>query len=327
MLDPNQQPIDPSNIRLNKSSAESNKNRVGTDEEERETPPDQIITSKKFMTAKNSKGSSPMETDGPSYIDKSTTKNLADLNLKNQLSGAPGRSSDSGSVEDFDSRKNKFNKQIGMKELQEFIKEEASSQGHTGSDPATTKAKDTPDLEFKKPGERLADDQRDLHRVTSYNNIAPLSDDLSSESEQKKWKSKKEADKEVKPSVTDVANQLNINDAHAKNLIEEVMGVSPNSEQSFKHSGDLNPIHSEGYLGLKMNDPSQATSTEILQNTQPMISPASHHSHQSPLSHDPIKIVIGEKAEEVPSDKNYLFESVPVAQIGTKSPLSNDSAN
>ena len=79
------------------------------------------------MTAKNSKHTSPMEIDGPSYIDKSTTKNLADLNLKHQLSGIPGRSEETNSVEDFDSRKAKFNKQIGTKELQELIKEEASS--------------------------------------------------------------------------------------------------------------------------------------------------------------------------------------------------------
>ena len=53
-----------------------------------------------------------------------------------------------------------------------------------------------------------------------------------------------------------MANQLNINDDQAKNLYEEVMGVSPMSDQSFKHS-DLNAIHSEGYFtGLKMNDPS-----------------------------------------------------------------------
>ena len=99
--------------------------------------------------------------DGPSYIDKSTTKNLADFNLKNQLSGAPGtNSSKSGSVQEFESRKNKFNKQIGVQELRSFIQEEgASSQGGiTASNPTTAKAKDAPELEFKKPGEQSLDD-------------------------------------------------------------------------------------------------------------------------------------------------------------------------
>lgn len=78
----------------------------------------------------------------------------------------------------------------------------------------------------------MADDSRDLHRVTSYNNIAPLDDEMSSngESEKKKPKQKKEGEKDAKPSVADVANQLNINDPEAKNLYEEVMGVSPMSE-------------------------------------------------------------------------------------------------
>ena len=171
------------------------------------------------------------------------------MNLKNERSSAPGRASDaSGSVEDFDSRKNKFNQQIGTKELQELIKEEASSAGHTGSDPATTKAKDTPELEFKKPGEGSGEAARDLHRVTSYNNILPVNEDLSSNEEnEKKLRQKKEADKGA---------QVEPLDEHTKNLIDQVMGVSPTSDASFNHS-NLNAIRSEGYFThLKMNDPS-----------------------------------------------------------------------
>ena len=102
------------------------------------------------------------------------------MNLKNQLSGAPGQSS-ADSVEEFDSRKDKFNKQIGVKELQ-ALKEEVSS-GHTASEPATTKAKDVPELEFKKPGDSTAEGQKELHRVTSYNIIAPLNEEHGSEEE------------------------------------------------------------------------------------------------------------------------------------------------
>ena len=102
----------PSYLARRDNSTSANSLQANTDDEDRETPPDQIITAKKFMTAKSSKGSSPMD-DGPSYINKSTTKNLADLNLKNQLSGAQGTSSSkSGSVQEFESRKNKFNKPV-----------------------------------------------------------------------------------------------------------------------------------------------------------------------------------------------------------------------
>ena len=55
-----------------------------------------------------------------------------------------------------------------------------------------------------------------------------------------------------------------------------------------------------------------------------MVSPA---SHQSPLSHDPIKIVIGEKPEEI-KDRDLIdaFDHVNVQHVGPKSPLSVDSA-
>ena len=309
-------------MQLNQSSAASAKQKANTDDEDRETPPDQIITAKRFMTAKSSKASSPMD-DGPSYIDKSTTKNLADLNLKNQLSGAQGTSSSkSGSVQEFESRKNKFNKQIGVKELRDFIQEEGTSSNGaiTASNPTTTKARDAPDLEFKKPGEKPADDQRDLHRVTSYNNIVPMTDEMSSnngESEQTPLDPKERG----KPSAAEVANQLNINDPATKNLYEEVMGVSPVSDQSFKHS-DLNDGQGKDYFkGLKMDPHSQATSTGDLGLSAPMISPT---SHVSPLS-NPIKIEINEKPRESHPGSSNLFESVNPHAAAT-SPLSQDSA-
>ena len=182
-----------------------------------------------------------MEIDGPSYIDPQTTQHLGDLNLRNQTSGIPPTSSsDDQFVEDFDSRKAKFNKQIGTKELQELIKEEASSADHTGSDPVTTKAKDTRDLElFKKPGESSADEKKDLHRVTSYNQIAPMDEDMSSDDEKRltfgeeKKTHMKDVDSDVKQSYQNDSNAnqgLNINDDLTKKLYEEVMGVSPMSE-------------------------------------------------------------------------------------------------
>ena len=69
VLDPNEKSIKPTNFIFSRSNDEPPKTKSGIDEEERETPPDAIITAQKFMTAKNSKGSSPMEIDGPSYID------------------------------------------------------------------------------------------------------------------------------------------------------------------------------------------------------------------------------------------------------------------
>jgi len=122
--DPRKKPVDASKITFKHASAESKKGKslkAGTDEEERETPPDQIITAQKFQKGKhsNSKGSSPYDMDGPSYIDPQTTQHLGDLNLKNQISGINTKNSASeiDSVDEFDSNKKGFNKQIGTKEL------------------------------------------------------------------------------------------------------------------------------------------------------------------------------------------------------------------
>ena len=126
----------------------------------------------------------------------------------------------------------------------------------------TTKAKDAPELEFKKPGETKADGSRDLNRVTSYNNITPMVDDLSSNDALKQ---------EVDGKKPNQVEQL---DDHTKELIEQVMGVSPTSDASY-NTGNLH-AQSEGYFpSLKMDDPSQATSTDNLQNTQPLLSPTS----------------------------------------------------
>lgn len=199
--DPRKKPVDPSKISFKHVSAESKKNKplnvqkVGTEEEERETPPDQIITAQKFTKVKNSasKGSSPYDIDGPSYIDPQTTQHLGDLNLKNQISGINAKSSEVDSVDEFDSNKKGFNKQIGTKELQDLIKEEASSGHSVPVDPNTTKAKDAPELEFKKLGGAAADGSRELNRVTSYNNITPLNEDLSDND--KKLKQEKDVKK------------------------------------------------------------------------------------------------------------------------------------
>ena len=43
-------------MQLNQSSAASAKQKANTDDEDRETPPDQIITAKRFMTAKKGWG-------------------------------------------------------------------------------------------------------------------------------------------------------------------------------------------------------------------------------------------------------------------------------
>lgn len=115
------------------------------------------------------------------------------------------------------------------------------------------------------------DGTRDLHRVTSYNNIAPLADDVSSVDNDKKLRQDKD------PKKTNQVEQL---DDHTKELIEQVMGVSPTSDASY-NTGNMH-AQSEGYFpSLKMDDPSQATSTDNLQNTQPLMSPT---SQTSPLS-------------------------------------------
>ena len=79
VLDPRQKPVGASGIKPAPVSAESKKHKLGTDEEERETPPDAIISSQKFKAAphtnanSHSKGSSPYDIDGPSYLDPQTT--------------------------------------------------------------------------------------------------------------------------------------------------------------------------------------------------------------------------------------------------------------
>ena len=171
----------------------------------------------------------------------------------------------------------------------------------------TTKAKDAPELEFKKPGETNADGTRDLNRVTSYNNITPMVDDYPSDDQLKQ-------EKEIKKP-----NQVEQLDDHAKDLIEQVMGVSPTSDASY-NTGNLH-AQSEGYFpGLKM-DPSGPTSTDNLNNTQPLLSPT---SAQSPLSQNPIKISYGEKPTEIDQINADNFDHVNV--VGPKSPLSVDSA-
>jgi len=90
-----------------------------------------------------------------------------------------------------------------------------------------------------------------MNRVTSYNNIIPLVEDLSSNDKPSKEKDSKKA------------NQVEQLDDHTKELIEQVMGVSPTSDASY-NTGNLH-AQSEGYFpSLKMDDPSQATSTDNL---------------------------------------------------------------
>ena len=84
-------------------------------------------------------------------------------------------------------------------------------------------------------------------------------------------------------------------DAHTKELIEQVMGVSPTSDASY-NTGNLH-AQSEGYFpSLKKDDLSGATSTDNLQNTQPLLNQI---SAQSPLSQNAIKISYGEKPTEI----------------------------